>query len=194
MPDIDMIIGGVRYDCKPRDCWEADWVFPIGDTEYPPEKWYCAVTHDLTGKANANGYKHSGIDINLDVSPWGDIERELGLSIRAIAPGVITYSTPAWSGVPMVVMRHMHDGRFLWVRYAHIAKALPMTGLHVCSGFWLGGFADWPKKGDHLHLDMALDPFEREWLDPNICWIHPVPILKAHLNPDEVDAMLRKGD
>ena len=191
MVDVDLIIGGVRYDCQPT---ESDWVFPIGDTDYPPWKWYCAVDHDLTGRTNANGYKHSGIDINLDVYPWGDIERSLDMSIRAIADGVVTYSTRAWSGVPMLVIRHRHGNEFLWTRYAHLSPALPMTGLFVKAGLWLGGFADWPKKGDHLHLDMALDPFTREWLDPNIRWVHPVPILKEHLDPEMVDAMLRKGD
>ena len=55
----------------------------------------------------------------------------------------------------------------------------------------LGGFADW-RTGDHLHLDMAFEPIEREWLDWSIHWVDPVPILKEHLDPNVVQAMLDK--
>jgi len=188
----ELVINGVRWICRPQEeePTPAAWHFPVGEGEYPPERWYCATWHDLTGALN-NGYRHTGIDLNLDVSPWGDVERSLDLSVYAIADGVVTYQTPNWSGVPMVVIRHEHDGAPLWVRYAHVLCYL-QSGWNATSGEDLGGFANW-STGDHLHLDMALDPFTREWLDPAIRWVDPVPVLTEHLPAEEVAKMLRKG-
>ena len=188
----NITINGVLFICRPQEEEPQPWHFPVGEGDYPPSMWYCATWHDMSGALN-NGYRHTGIDLNLDVAPWGDIERTLELSAFAIAEGVVTYATPNWSGVPMAVMRHAHAGAWLWVRYAHITGALPAVGEVVESGQRLGRFADWPYKGDHLHLDMALDEFTREWMDPAIRWRNPVPILKAHLDPELVDAMLRRG-
>lgn len=207
MPNINLVIDGelqeltidgVRYTYLPEEetpAWVPaptlkPWAFPVGDGLYPPEMWYCATVHDPTGALN-DGYKHTGIDLNLDVSPWGDIERTLGLSVYALAEGAVTYSTPNWSGVPMIVVRHEHAGDWLWVRYAHIGPEVPMVGTMVERGDLLGGFANW-KTGDHLHLDMALDEFTREWLAPNIRWRDPVPVLKEHLDPAAVDTMLAR--
>ena len=179
----DITINGVRFICRPQEePTPAAWYFPVGEGDYPPERWYCAQGH---------GPQHTGLDLNLDVSPWGDVERALELSVYAIADGVVTYTTPNWSGVPMCVMRHEHEGTGLFVRYAHIWPTV-RAQIPLRSGQRLGGFANW-STGDHLHLDCALDPFTREWLDPNIRWRNPVPILKAHLDPAIVDAMLRKG-
>ena len=187
----EITVNGVPYVRQQVMSETPTWHFPVGEGSYPPEKWYCATWHDLTGALN-NGYRHTGIDINLDVSPWGDVERTLDLSVYAIADGVVTYATANWSGVPMVVIRHEHDGAPLWVRYAHVECYLA-ADTSVRAGEDLGGFSDWPQRGDHLHLDMALDEFTREWLAPNIRWVDPVPVLKAHLAPATVDAMLRKG-
>ena len=179
----DLTINGVHFICRPQEePTQAAWHFPVGEGEYPPEKWYCAQGH---------GPQHTGLDLNLDVSPWGDVERVLGLSVYALTDGYLTYSTLDWSGVGMVVIRHEHEGAPLWVRYAHVLCYLP-PDWKVTAGEDLGAFADW-SAGDHLHIDMALDPFTREWLDPNIRWRNPVPILKAHLDPAIVDAMLRRG-
>ena len=187
----DLTINGVHFICRPQEePTQAAWHFPVGEGEYPPERWYCATWHDLTGARNG-GYKHTGLDLNLDVSPWGDVERAYNLGIYAIADGVVAFSTETWSGVPMIVIRHEHEGAPLWVRYAHLHWG-PPEGLMIKAGALLGGFANW-ETGDHLHIDMALDAFTREWLDPNIRWRDPVPILKAHLDPERVDAMLRKG-
>jgi murein DD-endopeptidase MepM/ murein hydrolase activator NlpD len=191
---IEMIFDGTRYVCDLAPLVDADaWAFPVGEQAYPPERWYAATFHDLTGALN-NGYKHTGIDLNLDVSPWGDIERTLGLSVYALTVGVVEYVTTAWSGVPMLVIRHAHDGAPLWVRYAHIVPAVKL-GDSVKAGTKIGPFANYTQGagGDHLHLDMALDQFAREWLDPAIRWVDPVPVLKAHLDPARVDAMLKKG-
>ena len=172
---------------------EGAWAFPVGNGQYIPERWYAATVHDLTGALN-NGYKHTGIDLNLD-GPYGDSERTLGLSVYAVADGVVTYVTNAWSGVPMIIIRHEHDGQPIFFRYAHIVPVV-MLDQTVKAGLALGSFADWGssiKKGDHLHLDCALDKFDRQWLTPTIRWLDPVDVLKQHLPPERVDAMCKKG-
>ena len=194
LPDkITIIVGDESGDYVPEIPAITVWAFPVGAGQYPPERWYAYTVHDPTGVKN-NGYKHTGIDLNLDVAPRGDVERILGLAVYAIADGVVTYLTGAWSGVPMVVIQHEHAGAPLWVRYAHIVPAV-MAGQVVKAGQALGGFADYRlgDTGDHLHFDMALDSFTREWLTPSIRWVDPVPVLKAHLDSARVDAMLTRG-
>ncbi len=170
----------------------TEWAFPVGEGAYPPRRWYAAVLHDPDGVL-IHGYRHVGIDLNLDVSPWGDIERTLGLSVFALADGVVTYYTADWSGVPLIVIQHMHAAQPLWVRYAHITPIV-RRGDRVVAGQRLGGFANWQgiNGGDHLHLDMATAPYTREWIG-GAPFVDPVPILKAHLDPDMVDALLRRG-
>lgn len=170
----------------------TEWAFPVGEGAYPPARWYVATWHDPTGALN-DGYKHVGIDINLDVSPWGDVERTLGLSVFALADGVVTYYTADWSGVPMLVIQYTHEGRPLWVRHAHITPVV-RQGDHVSAGQRIGGFANWrgTNNGDHLHLDMATAPYTREWIG-GTPFVDPVPILKAHLDPVAVEAMLQRG-
>ena len=197
MSDVTLIINGEIYDCvrrtdEPEPAPIVPWVMPVGEGEYPPSRWYAATFHDPTGARN-NGYRHTGIDLNLDISPWGDVERALDLGVYSVADGTVTYVTQNWSGVPMVVIRHEHDGAPLWVRYAHITPSDVREGEVIRAGQRLGGFADWPAGGDHLHLDMALDSFTREWLTPNIRWIDPVPLLWAHHDPAIVEAMLARG-
>lgn len=164
------------------------WAFPVGNDSYPPKAWYCASFHDPQG---VNGYAHTGLDLNLDVSPWGDVERTLGLAVYSIADGIVEYVTDSWSGVGMCVIRYEHEGAPLWVRYAHIMVGV-MSGQVVKAGQMIGPFADW-KTGDHLHFDMARDSFTREWLTVGFRWVDPVPVLKAHLDPQRVDAMLDRG-
>jgi len=169
------------------------WAFPVGDQEYPPEDWYAATVHDLTGAKN-NGYKHSGYDLNLDLFEHGDVERRLGLGIYSITYGIVYYVTDSWSDVPMMVLKYWHNNQWLFVRYAHIVTDL-VKGDLVKRGQLLGTFADWRRLGggDHLHLDMATSPFTREWLNKSVSWVDPAPILKAHLDPVTVDEMLKKG-
>jgi len=189
-----MTWGGVDYLCQVRTEPQPDkWAFPVGQGQYIPERWYAATVHSLDGSLNANGYKHSGIDLNLDVSPRGDIERTLGLSVYAVADGIVTYITDNWSDVPMLVINVMHEGEPLWVRYAHIMPVVMLNQV-VRAGQALGGFANWTRLdgGDHLHFDACLDPIERDWLTAKR-WIDPVDVLKAHLDPARVDAMVRKG-
>lgn len=170
------------------------WAFPVGDQEYPPEKWYAATVHDLTGAKNG-GYKHSGYDLNLNMFEHADVERRLGLGIYSIAHGIVHYVTDSWSDHPMIVILYRHDEAQLFVRYAHLITDLKKGAL-VKRGQFLGTFADWKKLGggDHLHFDMAKSAYTYEWLSASVSWVDPLPILKAHLDPVTVDEMMRKGD
>lgn len=181
-PIITVTCDEVLYMCTPAEPVQDVWDFPVGNFEYPPEKWYAASYHVPSS--------HSGLDLNIDIPPWGDTERVLGLKVYAVTDMLITYMTSNWSGNPMLVGKKV--GEDLYIRYAHI---IPMVELGdtVEAGDVLGLFADW-ETGDHLHFDMATDYFEREYLTPGINWIDPVPILKQHLGEEEVKAMLRRGD
>jgi len=167
------------------------WAFPVGTKEFPAERWYAATVHDPTGVANG-GYKHTGLDLNLDVAPYGDVD--FGMPVYAIARGIVSYATNSWSGVPMLVVRHEHNGAPLYARYAHI-NLLVTKDMVVNAGQAIGTIADWKGKdaGDHLHFDMALDPFTTEWLTESIRWVDPVPVLNAHLDASRVSAMLKRG-
>jgi len=190
MADITLTIDGIIYDCVRRSALIATpWHLPVGEEMYPAEKWYCATWHDPTGVRN-NGYKHTGIDLNLDVSPWGDVERVLDLSIFAIADGAVHFITDNGYGPPMIVVRHEHDGEWLYVRYGHITPAVRIGDV-ISAGQRLGGFADWPKGGDHLHFDMSRTAYTTQWFTPGM--LDPVPVLKTHHDPAVVDAMLRRG-
>jgi len=175
-----------------------DWALPVGTILYPAVKWGVrGYTHDLRttnenpNRRNGKPWPHSGYDINLDVPPYGDIER--GYPVYAVASGVVHYVTRDWSGVGMCVVLHVHDGVPVWFRYAHIDVVVAI-GDAVEAGQTIGFIADWPNEGDHLHLDAAYDPFSREWVTADVRWVDPAPILRAHIDPELVDGMLRVGD
>jgi hypothetical protein len=116
-------------------------------------------------------------------------------TVVAVTAGVVTYYTGNWSGVPMIVIQHQHNGAPLWTRYAHIMPVVKV-GDRVTAGQRLGAFANWEGAdgGDHLHLDMATAAYTREYTGSAVPFVDPVPILKAHLDPVTVEAMLRRGD
>lgn len=175
------------------------WTYPAGSDEYPTRQWYCACWHDPTGVLN-DGYGHTGIDLNVDRYPWGDVDR--GQPVIAVTDGIIHavgYSTNYLGGV---VIRIDHAGLSLYVRYWHLEDDATFRawrpGQAVRAGDVIGHIGNYTQGagGDHLHFDMALDPFEPHyWFTrhPEVCWIDPLPILKAYLDPEIVDAMVFKG-
>jgi len=173
-----------------RDRMGLGWYLPVGTEEYPPEDWYVATVHDPTGRLNG-GYRHTGLDINLDKAPWGDVER--GFPIWAVADGVVDQvgRSKGWLGV--VVVAHSHVGRVLYVRYAHLGEILVDKGEEVLAGDLLGRLGNW-ETGDHLHFDMAAERFRwNAWLSPGIEWLDPVPVLKEHVDPTLVEAMIQRA-
>jgi len=171
---------------------ETQWAYPVGSEEFPTTMWKCDQYH-LWSKANPDG--HTGIDLNGDKAPYGDIDR--GQPIWAIADGVVhdRGHSDGWLGV--IVVKHQHDGADLYVRYAHLD---PQTfqveiGDHVNAGDLLGKLGDYRggDTGDHLHFDMCLDKMTwSEFKTQGKRWVDPVPVLKAHLQPAVIDQMLKK--
>ena len=167
------------------------WVFPVGTAGAPVAEWYCAQYHTFNGKTG-----HTGLDLNLDRAPWGDVDR--GEPVYAVTAGVVESVgfSESWRGV--VVLRVEHEGKPLWVRYAHLEREPVMVdaGQEVSAGYLLGRLGDYQRGagGDHLHFDMALDAFGwNYWLTPGIRWVDPVRVLRAHLPAEWVEAMLARG-
>lgn len=168
------------------------WAFPVDD----PVTWYCAVWHDLSGARNG-GYRHTGIDLNLNRGPWGDVER--GFPVYALGPGSVVAATSSSGWLGVVQIQHEHDGAPLWTRYAHLepGRLMVSAGQAVKAGQLLGYIGNWTggDGGDHLHLDMATTPFYwAAWRSAADAWVDPVYVLKAHLDPETVDALLSKAD
>lgn len=172
---------------------EPRWEFPV----MPPAAWYCASLHDTTGVLNA-GYKHTGIDLNLDRSPWGDVDR--GQPVYAITDGVIDKLDWHDKYLACVIVLAAYEGKPLYIRYWHLDNNDAFKSWRVRdrikAGALVGNIGAY-SGGDHLHLDMALDPFEPRWWFTNhtyVRWIDPLPVLKTHLTPDEVDLMVGRRD
>lgn len=175
------------------------WAFPVGTDEYPPERWYAATLHDTTGVRNG-GYAHIGVDENLDVPNWGDVDR--GQPVFCVAPGVVQVVGYSSSYLGSVIIEVQHQGYPLYVRYWHLADDGVFRGLAVGqaveAGQQVGAIGNYRlgAGGDHLHLDCARDLFGAHWWftkHPDIRWIDPVPVLSWHLDAVAVEAMLQKG-
>jgi murein DD-endopeptidase MepM/ murein hydrolase activator NlpD len=149
--------------------------FPVAS----PREWYCAQYFSVT---------HPGIDINLDKSPWGDVEQ--GYPIYAVLDGTVHYVTDAWSGVGMGVIKHTLEGIDYWVQYAHVNFTVKV-GDKVTGGQVIGHIANY-SGGDHLHFAVSTKEFTREYT-ANKYFIDPVPWLKIFLEPEVVDNMLAQG-
>lgn len=166
------------------------WQSPVGDDTYPSAAWYVAVVHDLTGKAN-NGYRHTGVDLNLARQPFGDVDR--GQPVFCVADGRVyraahadnylgcvivevavdqPLNTRAWTwrnGAPESEPVRLEFGASLFVRYWHLENDDALRSLEadrpVAKGQCLGHIGNYKlgDGGDHCHFDMALDPFEPTW-------------------------------
>jgi murein DD-endopeptidase MepM/ murein hydrolase activator NlpD len=97
----------------------ASWSFPVGSEEYPAEAWYAATWHDESGEKNG-GYGHTGVDLNVDRWPRGDIDR--GQPVFAVADGVIKAVGYSANYLGSVVMEVEHAGALLYVRYWHLIE------------------------------------------------------------------------
>ena len=180
----------------------STWHFPVGSEQYPIEQWYIASRHLEHGTIWAGGI-HTGIDYNVEVPPRGDIDRNQ--PVFAVANGTIYATGYSQSCLASIVIEVQHEGKPLWVRYWHLANdALFKSwrpGLSIEAGQELGHLGDYKKGGDHLHFDMCKEAFHPcvWWTSMDgttnklARWVDPVLILKAHLDPDTVDASLRIG-
>jgi murein DD-endopeptidase MepM/ murein hydrolase activator NlpD len=167
------------------------WTFPVGSERFPLADWYCAQYHTYHRDTNPGG--HTGLDLNGDRSPWGDVDRDE--PVFAVARGTVHDAgfSEGWRGV--VVIRVEHDGAPLWVRYAHLAAAsiVVSPGEPVTAGQELGRLGNY-SRGDHLHFDMARDPFGwNYWRARSVGWVDPLPVLLAHLEHDMITLMLDRA-
>lgn len=180
------------------------WHFPVGSDKYPIEQWYIASKHLERGTIWGGGI-HTGIDYNVEVSPRGDIDR--GQPVFAVADGTIYATGYSQTCLASIVIEVRHDNKPLWVRYWHLANDSLFKswrpGLPIKAGQELGHLGNYLKGGDHLHCDMCKEAFHPcvWWTytsgatngEKLARWVDPVSVLKAHLNPDTVDASLRIG-
>lgn len=176
------------------------WAFPVGTMQYPPKRWYAACLHDLTGRLN-DGYPHTGIDLNLNVKPWGDVDR--GMPVWSVASGIIRGIGYSQSYLGSVIVEVEHISAPLYVRYWHLANDATFRGLVagqiVQAGQQIGAIGNYTlgAGGDHCHLDMKVTLYKGPhcWFTTDSGgWIDPVPVLKAHLPVAEIEAMLSKAD
>lgn len=176
---------------------ETPWAFPVGTPEYPSAMWYTYTLHDLTGRRNRDGYAHTGLDLNLDKAPWGNVD--VGQPVFAVADGEVVdvgFSETYRAGI---VLKVDHYGLDLYVRYWHLtqqtAKIFDVGDL-VSAGANLGVIDRYPLGYAHCHLDTFWQFVKHNWWftrHPEIECANPTYILKAHLDPAMVDAMLAKG-
>jgi len=184
--DIDGVLRELSEQSEP-----PAWTYPVGSEKFPTPKWYCAQGHAWSADTP---HGHTGIDLNGDAAPWGGVD--LDEPVWAIAPGVVHSVgwSEGWRGV--IVIEIEHDGSPLWVRYAHLRSCVLAwweAGDRVETGHKLGLIGEYPA-GSHVHFDMARSPFTWQyWRTRTVRWIDPVPVLKAHLDPAVVDAMLEGG-
>ena len=161
--------------------------FPVGTDEYPPEDWYVPTSQLFTPA-------HFGIDLNLDVAPYGDVER--GFPIYAVLDGVVTYTTDNWSGVGMCIIEHelIEEATVYYAQYAHV-DLMVNEGECVSAGTVIGRIANWTggDGGDHLHFGVSTEPVEREYAGWPY-WIDPVEWLKRFISPEIVDASIARGN
>jgi len=175
----------------------APWVPPVGNAEYPPESWYCYTLHDVTGRRNRDDYPHTGGDFNLDIRPWGDVD--VNQPVFCVTDGIVTdvgFSQRYRGGI---VIKVDHFGIPLYIRYWHLKESVSQrytVGAPVFAGEELGEIDIYPGGAAHCHIDMAWQPFKTNWWfnrHPEIEWANPAYILKTHIDPDLVDAMMARG-
>ena len=227
-------IGGETHGPTPGDVGSGDplrrplWHMPVGT----PEAWYCATEHNLSYDPEVNQnrlggelYSHTGIDLNLDRPPYGDVDRgEPTFSISDATVTSIYYSTKnllavvyeiKWAA-PEQVLRWdrnignrqivsgsetVRPGDTIFVRHWHLSNdgytARWAIGDRLAAGDVVGYLGDYPNGGDHLHFDMALDPFQAgTWhtVEPDARWVDPIDVLLAHADKAVVMEMLGRGD
>ena len=173
---------------------EPRWRLPVGNDEHPAGDWYISVKHDETGALNG-GYRHTGVDISMRT--LGDTDR--GEPVFAITSGVVHsvgyQGGKGWLGV--VVLKHVHRGAPLYVRYAHLSGeiGLPNAGEQIEAGALLGVLGDYlgGDTGDHLHHDMRTEPFAwNTWFTGDAGgWVDPLEVYSHHVRAEQLSAITK---
>jgi len=146
----------------------GEYVPPVtGD----PSEWYFASTHKPPS--------HYGLDINLRISPRGDVE--LGYPVLATCAGLVAFAGRArgtsWGN--LIVTMSLDDTGPIYWRYGHCKDLMVKRGEFVRSGQQIGTIG----KGynnryyAHLHLDAARGlQGPGEWGNKDIEWLDPLRV------------------
>lgn len=138
----------------------------------PAKQWYFANTHDRS---------HSGVDINLNRSPWGDVD--LGQPVYSCCKGIVVFAGmsrgTSWGRMVIVCGVEPGQGLLFW-RYGHLQAVAVQVGQVVKEGQKLGtigkGYND--KYWAHLHLDawrgQMIAP--ESWLTSWVEWVDPLAV------------------
>jgi murein DD-endopeptidase MepM/ murein hydrolase activator NlpD len=148
----------------------------------PVSDWYLATKHSK---------KHSGIDINLNKSPWGDVD--LGLPVYATCNGLVVFAGQAkghkWGNVVITAgsayvskPSSLWGSELLFWRYGHLKEVTAAVGQVARAGDFLGtigkGYGD--QFAAHLHLDCWMGSMiaPEAWLAREVEWRDPLKVWK----------------
>ncbi len=151
-----------------------NWLFVDGyglPIEPPASDWYIASSHST---------KHSGLDINLDRPPYGDVE--LGMPVYATCNGAVVFAGKAagksWGN--LVITMSLGDHRLEFWRYAHLDRINVLNAFIIKRGRQIGtigkGYND--RYDAHLHLDGWYDRMiaPESWRSRNVEWFDPLDV------------------
>jgi len=141
----------------------------------PADNWYIA-------RGQIKGV-HTGLDINLNRAPWGDVE--LGEPVRSTCGGLVVFAGMArgtsWGNVVITVS--LDNGGLLFWRYGHLQRVSVEPGQLVPRQERIGtigkGYND--RYPAHLHLDawrgQMIAP--ESWLAKWVVWVDPLDVWAA---------------
>lgn len=144
-------------------------------TEYAPpvgwgvEDWYIAQEHKPT---------HSGLDINLNEYPYGDVD--LGEPLFIVCNGLVIYAdlAPGYYWGNVVITISVDDLGLLFWRYGHLDRIDVEAGQFVSPGIQVGtcGKGYNGRYDAHLHLDCWRGGMlaANAWLDRSVEWVDPL--------------------
>jgi len=128
------------------------WILPVGSDKYSHWAWYCAQYHTWS-KANPTG--HTGLDLNVQLDGKGDVDYHE--PIQFLTAGEVQQVGQSAGRLGVIVVRHDHEGKSIWFRYAHLdpATITVKPGDQVQPAQRASLIGAYPGEGDHLHLDCA---------------------------------------
>lgn len=176
------------------------WRSPVGNEAHPPSDWYTYITHDLTGRLNPGGYRHTGLDFNgnwrKDGKFRGDVD--IGEPVFCVADAEVVDVGWSESFRAGIVLKVDHFGTSLWVRYWHLQKPVLdfQVGQRVAQGQLIGLIDKYPKDFAHCHWDTAYHEIKHNWwwtYHKDVAWANSLQILRMHLDHALVDSMTGRG-
>jgi murein DD-endopeptidase MepM/ murein hydrolase activator NlpD len=141
--------------------------------EGPASDWYLATRHSA---------KHSGIDVNLNRKPWGDVD--LGAPVMSTCNGLVVFAGQAkgrkWGN--LVVTLSVWQSHLIFWRYAHLRECHVDLSQVISIGTEVGtigkGYGE--QYAAHLHLDAWAGAMiaPESWLSVGVAWLDPIEVWK----------------